>query len=288
MSNAFEMSTDMAIVLLGAFSGLARNHSSRNGEQGRGGGVSWFKAMLGGVYSVPPRWTGGGAAPIYSLPGRAVRWGGRSDPALMNGFPAFKIRIMMEFFLIARMSTPATERLKSSVREARPCSPRWRRWSTVKLFHHPGQAPGRWKSLPSLWPLRRLFRRTACMRGPHEPYECPIMLGATGSKLLVEDLCNRLRAGVFFFPRNRLRCLVGDSTSCHLACAEETSSAWDWWRGRRTIHWSCASWRMSCRMFRSSSLMAGSRGSSVRRCSLSVMRGRKTSGRGPQYNQEGW
>ena len=28
------------------------------------------------------RWTGGGPALVSSLPGRAVRWGGRSDPGL--------------------------------------------------------------------------------------------------------------------------------------------------------------------------------------------------------------
>ena len=31
-----------------------------------------------------------------------------------------------------------------------------------------------------------------------------------------------------------MRCLVGDKTSWSLACAKETSSASDWWRGRRT------------------------------------------------------
>ena len=41
------------------------------------------------------------------------------------------IEMMTEFFHIAGMSIPATERLKSSVRTARPCAPRWRRCSTV-------------------------------------------------------------------------------------------------------------------------------------------------------------
>ena len=51
---------------------------------------------------------------VSSLPGRTVRWG--------KGFPAFKIGMMTEFFQIAGMSIPATERLKSSVRKARPWS----------------------------------------------------------------------------------------------------------------------------------------------------------------------
>ena len=38
---------------------------------------------------------------------------------------------MTEFFQIAGMLTPAIERLKSSVRKASPCSPRWWRLSTV-------------------------------------------------------------------------------------------------------------------------------------------------------------
>ena len=99
------------------------------------------------------------AAPISLLPGRAVRW----EQPWSRGFPAFKIRIMKQFFQIAGISTPATERLKSSVRKTRLCSPRWRRWSTVS----PSIAPGWWNCPFSLWPLRRLSRRTACMRDPH-------------------------------------------------------------------------------------------------------------------------
>ena len=38
---------------------------------------------------------------------------------------------MTEFFQIVGMLIPATERLKSSVRKAKPCGPRWQRWSMV-------------------------------------------------------------------------------------------------------------------------------------------------------------
>ena len=58
------------------------------------------------MYPVPSRWTGGGAAPISSLPDRAVKWGGRSGPGLMASF-------MTEFFQIARMSTPTLRGLRA-------------------------------------------------------------------------------------------------------------------------------------------------------------------------------
>ena len=76
-------------------------------------------------YPVPPRRT------VYFLPVRAERLGGRRGPPWSLGFPVFKIGIMTEFFQIAGMSTPATERLKNSIKKVRPCSPRWRRWSMV-------------------------------------------------------------------------------------------------------------------------------------------------------------
>ena len=52
------------------------------------------------------------------------------------GFTAFKIRIITEFFQNGVISTPATERLKSSVRKVRPYSPRWRRWSSANPSGH--------------------------------------------------------------------------------------------------------------------------------------------------------
>ena len=58
---------------------------------------------------------------------------------------------------------------------------------------------------------------------PHTPSECPIVLGKTGSKLSVEGLCNRLRAGVGF-PSIVIKMFCGRLE----VCSEETSSAWDW------------------------------------------------------------
>ena len=48
--------------------------------------------------------------------------------ALLTGLPCFQVwydESMTELFQIAGMSTVATERLKSSTRKVRPCSPRW-------------------------------------------------------------------------------------------------------------------------------------------------------------------
>ena len=36
----------------------------------------------------PSEWTGGGASSIFSLPGRAVRLVGRSDPGLVASLPS--------------------------------------------------------------------------------------------------------------------------------------------------------------------------------------------------------
>ena len=40
------------------------------------------------------------------------------------------------------------------------------------------------------------------------------------------------------FPSKVIEMFGGESTSCRLACAEENSNAWDWWRGWRTPKWS--------------------------------------------------
>ena len=67
----------------------ARNHPNRNGEQHREWWIASVLIRAGrGVYLVPPRWTEGGAPPISSLPGRALRWGCRSDPGLMASLPS--------------------------------------------------------------------------------------------------------------------------------------------------------------------------------------------------------
>ena len=88
-----------------------------------------FEAVLGGAFIRASTMDGRRSAKISSLPGRAGRWA--VGVALVTWLLCLQIRIMTEFFQIAGMSTPATDRLKSSIRKARPCSPRWRRWSMV-------------------------------------------------------------------------------------------------------------------------------------------------------------
>ena len=115
-----------------------------------------------------------------------------------RGFPAFKIGIMTEFIQIAVMSTPASERLKSSVRKARLCPPRWRRWSTVSLsgpwaveeptflmaaatplsLNDLNEGSTRWWYLMSLLCVRSFWAERA-----------------------VNCLCNRLQTGVGFFSK---------------------------------------------------------------------------------------
>ena len=134
---------------------------------------------------------------------------------------------MTEIFQIAVMSSPATERLKSSVRKAWQCPPRWRRWSTVEepaflmaaamllssSSNGLNEGSTRWWSFISLLIVQSFWAEQAV--------NC--LLKACAIAFEVECV----------FSRRRLRYLVGDSTSCRLAWAAETSSAWDWWRGRR-------------------------------------------------------
>ena len=87
------------------------------------------------MYQAPPRWTGGArAALVSSLPGRAVRWGSRSDSGLEASLPS-KLGLwrssskLSEYKLLSNCSS--TKRFKSSVSKSRPCSPRWGRWTTV-------------------------------------------------------------------------------------------------------------------------------------------------------------
>ena len=89
------------------------------------------------MYPVPPRWAGGGAVPISSLPGRAEREMGRYRATLVLCLPCLQNQDYDGVFPNCRDVNSGTERLKSSVRKARPCSPRWRRWRTVSL-------PGPW------------------------------------------------------------------------------------------------------------------------------------------------
>ena len=111
----------------------------------------------------PPWWMGRWSAPVSSLPGKAVRWSSRSCPGHdSRGFPAFKgqVGMMTEFFQIARMSIPATEteRLKSSVRKAKSCAPRW--WwlwrSLIRLLRVVLGGVG--QNRPGLWSRSRWSR----------------------------------------------------------------------------------------------------------------------------------
>ena len=66
-----------------------RDHPSRNGEQGQGGRLPWFEAVIGGgEYPVPPQWMGGGANPVSLLLGRAERLVSRSGPGLLASLPS--------------------------------------------------------------------------------------------------------------------------------------------------------------------------------------------------------
>ena len=111
----------------------ARDHPSRNEEQGRGGGVPRFEAVQEGEYAQRLRDGREEEPPQYlhclSEQGDGVVGLRRSESraTLLSRHPCLQIRIMTEFFQIAGISTQATERLKSSIRKARPCSLRWRR-----------------------------------------------------------------------------------------------------------------------------------------------------------------
>ena len=81
--------------------------------------------------------------------------------------PAMSIGMMLEFLQIARISTPATKRLKSlsamqhqESHAAMTCGSRWRSPRKVEHCHcepvpirHLSTAIG-WRSMPSLWPLQ--------------------------------------------------------------------------------------------------------------------------------------
>ena len=104
----------------------ARHHPSRDGEQGRGGGMPQFEAVLGGT-SAQRLHDGREDEPLQDLHCRAEQKDRAVRAPCSRGYPAFRIGIMTELFQIAGMLIPATERLKSSVRKAKPCGPRWLR-----------------------------------------------------------------------------------------------------------------------------------------------------------------
>ena len=73
MSNAFDMSKVMAIDLLGGLRWLNPETTLAEMEAGPRQWSALVKSRAGSNYPVPPRWTGGGAASISSLPCRAAR-----------------------------------------------------------------------------------------------------------------------------------------------------------------------------------------------------------------------
>ena len=105
VSNSFEMSTAMAIVLLRFLCWL--KPETTLAEMGsRAEAVECLALNLyweeGGVCPAPPQWTGGfrtEVVPIFSLPGRAMRRGGRSKPGLLASQPSLpsKLRLWQTF-----------------------------------------------------------------------------------------------------------------------------------------------------------------------------------------------
>ena len=219
VSNAFGMSTDMAIVLLGGLRWLMPENTLAEiwSIWRRWSASLWSHAGRGECPS-PPRWTGGWAALISSLPGRAVRWGDRSGLALVASLP---LRLQGCWFRrLSGLRAPS----------GRPDHAHIDGRGGTRWAH---QAPERWMSPPSYWPLRRLSRLTACVGDP-------LGRGGGGSSRAVwwPDLVGQNRRWTAcwrlvqspsgwsgFFHRRRLRWY---STSCRPACAVGTSSAWDW------------------------------------------------------------
>ena len=226
VSNAFEMSTAMAIVPLGDLGWLKPETTlaEMGSRPRRGSALVWSRAGRS-VYPVPPRCMGRGTAPLFSLPGRAVRWGGRSDPGLVASLP-----------LKSGLWRSSSKLPGCKLRQLRD----WRAPSGRPYrAHQDGGGGARWaRQAPGggtygrcddslLELLVWMVHTVVVVEDPHEPFECPTVLSGTGSELPVEGLCNSLQAWV------GLRCLVGYLSSCRLACAEKTSSSWDWWRCRR-------------------------------------------------------
>ena len=131
VSNAFEISTTMAMVLLGGLRWLKPETTlAEMGSRAEAVECLFLKPCW--KEQVPSASTMAGRmsrSRIFTA-GQSSEKGWQERPC-SRGFPAFSIRIMRELFKIAGMLIPATERLKSSVRKAKPCGARWRRWSLV-------------------------------------------------------------------------------------------------------------------------------------------------------------
>ena len=97
----------------------------------------------------------------------------------------------MELFQIAGMSTLTTERLKSSIRKVRPRLPSWPGGGRACSFYGRCDASLVKRTVRGVHPI-------VAEEVPYKPSECPIVLVRTGSKMPVEGLCNRLRAGKGF------------------------------------------------------------------------------------------
>ena len=135
---------------------------------------------------------------------------------------------MTKFFQIAWMSSPATDRLKSSAKKAMPYVPLCRRWSKVSLscprsVEEPAfliaevthlSLNGRYEGSTRWWwwvLLMSLLR-----------------VWSWGTEQAVNCLLKARRIAFeqeWVFPRRRLKCLVAGSTTCRPACARETSNA---------------------------------------------------------------
>ena len=144
MLNAFKMSTAMAMVLLGGLRWL--KPETTLSEMGS-------RAEAVECLSLKPCWE-------ERVPSASMM-DGRVSRSNIFVFAAFRIGIMMEFFQIVGMLMPATERMKSSVRKAKSCGPRWQRWSTVS-------PSGPWAvEEPALLTAAATPHRTASKRDPH-------------------------------------------------------------------------------------------------------------------------
>ena len=132
------------------------------------------------------------------VPGRAVRWGDRSGPGLgaslssksglwlsSSNFLVYQLRQWRDW----RASTgrPCRAPPDGGGEHGEPVRPLcgWR----ARLPY--GHCNASLVERPVWW-----VHTVVAVKVPHEPPECPIMLGRTGRKLPVEGLCNRPRAGV--------------------------------------------------------------------------------------------
>ena len=149
---------------------------------------------------------------------------------------------MTEFYQIAGMSTPATERLKSSVRKAWPCSPRWRRWNTVSP-----SGPWAVEEPAFLMADSTPFSSNGLYEGSTRCVcsECSIVKCLSKACAITFEL----EACAIAFPSKAIEIFGGALDICHLTCTEETGSVLGLVvrleDSKRVLHWSCASWRNS-------------------------------------------